>query len=66
MHVIDATTGKLLWETRPQVSEDAIVSGRPLPFEFEERWGGFRRFRGGGGPWGTEFIGGEGMPTVIR
>ena len=60
VHVIDATTGKLLWETRPQVSEDAIVSGRPLPFEFEERWGGFRRFRGGGGPWGTEFIGGEG------
>ena len=58
VHVIDAASGKLLWETRPQVSEDALVASRPLPFEFEDRWGGFRRFRGG--PWSTEFIGGEG------
>jgi outer membrane protein assembly factor BamB len=58
VHVVDAATGKLLWETRPQVSEDALIAGRPLPFDFEERWGGFRRFRGG--PWNTEFIGGEG------
>jgi outer membrane protein assembly factor BamB len=58
VHVIDATTGKLLWETRPQLSEDALVAGRPLPFDFDDRWGGFRRFRGG--PWNTEFIGGEG------
>ncbi|HET6324229.1 MAG TPA: PQQ-binding-like beta-propeller repeat protein, partial [Planctomycetaceae bacterium] len=59
VHVVDAATGKLLWETRPQLSEDALVAGRPLPFEFEERWGGgIRRFRGG--PWNTEFVGGEG------
>ena len=58
VHVVDAATGKLLWETRPQLSEDALIASRPLPFEFEDRWGGFRRFRGG--PWSTEFIGGEG------
>jgi outer membrane protein assembly factor BamB len=58
VHVVDATTGKLLWETRPQLSEDALVASRPLPFDFEERWGGFRRFRGG--TWGSEFAGGEG------
>jgi outer membrane protein assembly factor BamB/tetratricopeptide (TPR) repeat protein len=58
VHVIDSATGKLLWETRPQLSEDALVASRPLPFDFEDRWGGFRRFRGG--PWSTEFIGGEG------
>ncbi|HEV8004189.1 MAG TPA: PQQ-binding-like beta-propeller repeat protein, partial [Planctomycetaceae bacterium] len=58
VHVVDATTGKLLWETRPQLSEDALVAGRPLQFDFEERFGGFRRFRGG--PWNTEFVGGEG------
>jgi outer membrane protein assembly factor BamB/tetratricopeptide (TPR) repeat protein len=57
VHVVDATTGKLLWETRPQLSEEALVSTRPLAFEFEDRWG-FRRFRGG--PWNSEFIGGEG------
>jgi outer membrane protein assembly factor BamB/tetratricopeptide (TPR) repeat protein len=58
VHVVDAATGKLLWETRPQLSEDALIASRPLPFEFEDRWGGFRRFRGG--PWSTEFIAGEG------
>ncbi len=58
VHVVDAATGKLLWETRPQLSEDALIASRPLPFEFEDRWGGFRRFRGG--PWSTEFVGGEG------
>jgi outer membrane protein assembly factor BamB len=59
VHVIDATTGKLLWETRPQLSEDALVASRALPFESEDRWGGgFRRFRGG--PWSTQFMGGEG------
>ena len=40
--------------------EDALIASPvALPFEFEDRWaGGFRRFRGG--PWSTQFVGGEG------
>jgi outer membrane protein assembly factor BamB len=56
VHVLDATTGHLLWETRGEFSEDSLVAGYRSPFDFENGFA-FRRMRGT--PWRTDFVGNE-------
>jgi outer membrane protein assembly factor BamB len=56
VHVLDAASGRLLWETPGEFSEEALVAGYRSPFDFDNGIG-FRRIRGG--MWRTDFIGGE-------
>ncbi len=57
VHVLDAATGRLLWETQGEFSEDALIAGYRSPFDFDNGGFAFRRMRGG--MWRTDFSGGE-------
>jgi outer membrane protein assembly factor BamB len=63
VHVVDASTGRLLWETRPEIAEESLVNGTHSALDFEDRfaWAAnanpFRRFRG---RFSTDFVGGDG------
>ena len=57
VHVLDAATGRLLWETRGEFSEDALIAGYRSPFDFDNGGFAFRRMRGG--MWRTDFSSGE-------
>ena len=58
VHVLDAASGRLLWETPGEFSEEALVAGYRSPFDFDNGAGfAFRRMRGG--MWRTDFSGGE-------
>ena len=56
VHVLDAASGRLLWETPGEFSEDALIAGYRSPFDFDNGFA-FRRMRGG--MWRTDFTGGE-------
>ena len=57
VHVLDAATGRLLWETRAEFSEDSLIAGYRSPFDFDNGGFAFRRMRGG--MWRTDFSSGE-------
>lgn len=57
VHVIDAESGQLLWETPGAFSDDSLIAPNRTPFDFDERFA-FRRFRVNA--WGPEFVGGDG------
>ena len=56
VHVLDAASGRLLWETPAEFSEDSLLAGYRSPFDFDNGFA-FRRMRGG--MWRTDFSGGE-------
>jgi outer membrane protein assembly factor BamB len=56
VHVVDATSGTLLWETPGEFSEESLIAGYRSPFDFDNGFA-FRRMRGG--MWRTDFSGSE-------
>lgn len=56
VHVVDASSGRLLWETPGQFAEESLIAGYRSPFDFDNGFA-FRRMRGG--MWRTDFAGSE-------